>query len=226
MKAIFDTLLYQPILLALAFIYKNIAFADLGVAIIVLTIAIRIVLFPLFYKFAKHQVLMQRIQPHVHRIQREHKDDKEKQAAALMELYREHNINPFGGLGLLLIQFPILIGIYQVILHELTKFDSHLFLGFINLSQKSIPLAVVAAGLQYYYSTLAMPSAHADPKDPSAKVASVMKFAAPALTFVILLSVPAALGVYWATTTALSIGQQFLVNRDIKQRDGKSSGNN
>ncbi len=77
MSDLFNIYLYQPILNVLIFLYQNFSFGDLGIAIIILTIIVRLVLFPVFYKGAKNQALMSALQPHVKKIQLDHKDNKE-----------------------------------------------------------------------------------------------------------------------------------------------------
>lgn len=160
MKSLYHTFLYQPILSALIFIYHSLAFGDLGFAIIILTIAIRIVLFPLFYKGAKQQALMQKIQPKLKEIQEKHKDNKERQAMELMALYKKHKINPFSSILSLVIQIPILIAIYQVLLKEAggAIFDNFLFLGFINLREINLVIAVIAAVAQYIQIKISIPA--------------------------------------------------------------------
>src|SRR5687767_12153083 len=108
MRYLFHELLYQPLFNALVFLYENVTFGDIGIAIILLTIIIRLILYPLFRKSIRNQMLLQRIQPMVKRIQEEHKENREKQAKALLELYREHKVNPFSGILLLFVQLPIL----------------------------------------------------------------------------------------------------------------------
>src|SRR5580692_4740755 len=146
-----------PILNLLIFFYQTIAFHDLGLAIILVTIALRLILYPFFHTGAKQQMLMQRIQPHVKKIQEDHKDDREKQAQALMALYKEHGVNPFSSIILLIIQLPILLALYRIILYELagaativglysfvhapTSINS-MFLGLFNLQAKNIYLVV------------------------------------------------------------------------------------
>ena len=112
----FKTILLNPLFNTLIFLYNTVAFNDLGIAIILLTLLIRLVLFPLFYKSTRNQLLMQRIQPEINKIQHTHKDNKEKQAQAMMELYKKHDVNPFSGFLVLLLQLPVLIAIYQVFL--------------------------------------------------------------------------------------------------------------
>src|SRR3989344_3822569 len=110
----FQTLFYIPFLNALVWLYESASFHDLGIAIILLTFLIRLILLPLFYKGAKDQSLMQKLQPEIKKIQHNHKDDKEKQAQAMMELYRIHKVNPFSGFLMILVQLPVLIGLYRV----------------------------------------------------------------------------------------------------------------
>jgi YidC/Oxa1 family membrane protein insertase len=86
-----------------------------GVAIILLTIAVRVVLLPLTIKQTKSMREMQRIQPELKRIQQKFKNDRQKATEAQMALYKEHGVNPFGGCAPLLLQFPVLIALYWVI---------------------------------------------------------------------------------------------------------------
>src|SRR3989338_7917009 len=112
--AIFNELLHRPLVNLLAFLYEHPAFRDFGVAIIMLTVIIRLVLFPLFHKTAQHQRINQKLQPHIKKIQETHKDNREAQTKAMMALYSEHNINPLTPILLLIVQLPILIALYQV----------------------------------------------------------------------------------------------------------------
>ncbi len=104
MVTLFNTYVYQPILWLLVFIYQNLSFHDLGLAIVILTVLVRLVLLPIFYKGAKDQTIIQKIQPHVKKIQLDHKDDKEKQAKELMALYQKHHVNPFSSILFLIIR--------------------------------------------------------------------------------------------------------------------------
>src|SRR3989344_8878862 len=115
MTYFYDHIIYYPILNALVFLYNTIAFHDLGIAIILLTILVRVILYPLFHKSARHQAISQRLQPEVKKLQELHKHDKKKQTEAIMELHKEHGINPFSGFLLLLVQLPILIALYQIL---------------------------------------------------------------------------------------------------------------
>ena len=107
MANLFHLLLIDPLLALLVFLYTNITFHDLGVAIILLTLIIRLVLYPLFYKSLKQQAVLKRIQPHIQTLQAKHKDDREAQGKALMALYKEHGVNPLMSLALVFVQLPL-----------------------------------------------------------------------------------------------------------------------
>src|SRR3989338_4836791 len=114
MSALFHELLYRPFFNGLILLYEHVTFEDLGLAIILLTIIIRLVLFPLFHKALHHQRLTESLSPEVKRLQELHKDNREAQAKAILDLYRAHKLNPFTPFGLLLVQLPILFALYKV----------------------------------------------------------------------------------------------------------------
>lgn len=217
---LFNTYIYAPILGALVFIYENIAFYDLGIAIIILTIVVRIVLFPIFYKSAKDQTLMQKIQPKIKELQEKYKEDKEAQAKALMALYKEHKLNPFSGFLLILLQLPVFIALFRIFSNGLSGgvFDNIIFLGLIDLSEKSIVLAVLAAGLQYIQGKMTFVSQKGEKNNPAASIGKIMVIVGPAITLAILFSLPSALGVYWVVSTIFSIGQQVFINKKINEK--------
>ena len=220
MGNLFSTYIYEPILAALVFIYNNLAFGDLGIAIILLTVVIRFILLPVFYKSAKDQTLLQKLQPHIKKIQLDHKDDKEKQAKALLELYRTNRLNPFSGIALLIIQLPVFFALFKIFSQgvSLPVFDSTLFFGFINLAERSIGIALIAAILQYFQAKLTLPKGGGKKEQGMSQLASLgktMTVVGPVITFVILFNLPSALGIYWVTSTVFSIIQQFFINKKI-----------
>ena len=224
MSNIFNVVLYQPVFHILVFIYQKISFHDLGFAIVILTAAVRIILFPLFYKSAKHQAVMQKLQPKVKHIQESLKHDKEKQATELLSLYKEHKINPFGSVLLLFVQLPIIIALYQVLLKEISSglFDNFIFLGLIDLRQKSLILTLIATLLQYIQGRLSLPKTQeAKGANPMADMGKMMLYMGPIITLVILQSLPAALGVYWITSTIFTIGRQIIINKKMKEKELK-----
>src|ERR1041385_5619335 len=114
--AIFSTIFYNPLYNGLILLLGLFPFIDVGIAIIIFTIIVKLILFPLSRKSARTQVLMRRYQGELAAIKEKNKGDRQKEAEATMQFYREKKINPFSGIVLLLIQFPILIALYWVFL--------------------------------------------------------------------------------------------------------------
>ncbi|MDP3974942.1 MAG: YidC/Oxa1 family membrane protein insertase [Candidatus Jorgensenbacteria bacterium] len=224
MGNLFHAYIYEPVFAVLVWIYQVVPPHDLGVSIILLTFVVRIVLLPLFWKSAKDQSILQMLQPKVKEVQENHKGDREAQGRALIALYREHRVNPLSGIFFLILQLPVFIALFQIFTRELTNaaFDSTVFLGLINLEEKSIVLAILAAGLQYFQARL-MPTfgtskTNGTNKFDSAKMTKLFGLVVgPAITLVILTSLPSALGLYWVTSTIFSIGQQLVINKTIKR---------
>jgi YidC/Oxa1 family membrane protein insertase len=200
MLNIFNEIIYLPLYNLLIFIYNILPFHDFGVAIIVVTLIIKLALVPLSKKQIESQKKMQDLQPKIKEVQNKHKDDKEKQSRALMELYKEHKTNPFSGCLPMVAQLVFLIAIYRVffnISQAGLKVDSaglysfvsnpgqisHTFLGMIDLTSvinlgqltlSSIPhllLVVLAAGAQYLQTKMMMT------KQPKAKTGKQADFA-------------------------------------------------
>lgn len=227
----FNTLLVQPLFNALVFLYQYVAFQDLGMAIILLTIIIRIILYPLFYKSFHNQAVIQRISPTIQKIQQEHKNNKEEQAKALLDLYKSHKVNPFSGFLLIIVQLPILIALYKVFLSGISPDTlqnlysfiippqeiNHFFLNLIDLSKESIIIVILAAVFQYLHGKKMLPKNKAvDSKAaPAAKIAKQMIWMGPILTVVILFNLPSAVGLYWMTTSAFSLLQQVYINKKV-----------
>ncbi|MDE2001193.1 MAG: membrane protein insertase YidC [Patescibacteria group bacterium] len=226
----FQALFYTPFLNALIVLYNTVAFHDLGVAIILLTLVIRLIFLPLFYSGARNQSIIQKLQPEIKKIQNHHKDDKEKQAQAMMELYRTHNVNPFSGFLMLLIQLPVLIGIYRVFLGGITpealtnlysfvSAPAHLnatFLHLIDLQKPSILMVILAAAAQYYQGKLSLPKLEPGQELSSAEqIGRQMIFMGPVITVVILGTLPAAIGLYWLVTSVFTVIQQIYINRTL-----------
>jgi len=232
MSSLFHIILYQPLFNALIFLYNTITFHDLGIAIILLTILVRLILYPVFYKSIKNQTLMQKLQPEIQKIQHDHKDNKEKQAQALMALYRQHKVNPFAGFFLLFIQLPILIALYRVFLNGFKPEDfsnlynfihapeaiNHLFLGLIDLKNRSILMVGLAAIAQYLQSRLTLPKRlEKDQENVASRISRQMIYVGPLLTTLVLYPLPAAIGLYWLTTSAFSLIQQIIINKKLNQ---------
>ncbi len=219
MSALFNNYIYKPLFDLLLYIYNNFSFGDLGIAIIILTILVRLVLLPLFYKGAKDQAIMQKIAPKLKEIQEKHKHEKEKQVQATMALYKEHRVNPFSSFGILILQLPILFGLFKIFNDIKNIPDVNLlFLGFINLTGRNFVLVVIAALFQYWQSRLMMPKTKKSLKNlsPQEMMAKQMVFLGPLLTIMFLSFLPSAIGLYWLTTSVFSVIQQVIINKRLK----------
>jgi YidC/Oxa1 family membrane protein insertase len=229
----FKVILYQPLFNALVLLYMYLPGRDFGLAVIVLTVLIRLILYPSMVSSLRSQKALTEIQPKLQAIQQKYKDDKEKQTKEMMALYQQEKINPFGGCLPLLIQLPILIALYRVFWRGLNP-DSmqHLysfipnpgtinpsFLGLIDLSSASLILAVLAGIVQFVQSKMMMPAMpKQQSQDQMAQVSEMMQkqmlHFLPVFTVFILWKLPAALGLYWIVTGLFSIWQQYLINKE------------
>ncbi|HEX5447795.1 MAG TPA: YidC/Oxa1 family membrane protein insertase [Candidatus Saccharimonadales bacterium] len=161
---IFTTIIVQPIFNLLVFIYAILPGHNFGLAIIIFTILIRLLLWPLVKKQLRHAKAMRELQPEIKKIKQAAKGDRQKESQMTMELYKEREINPFASLGILIVQLPILIGLYsglnriikdphelitfsysgllhlswmQTLAHNIHRFDDSL-LGVVNLTKTAV----------------------------------------------------------------------------------------
>ena len=232
MAAAYNAIFFEPLLNILIFLYNTIAFEDLGLAIILLTLFVRFVLYPVFHKSVRHQAIMQRLQPQVKKIQDQYPTSKQKQGEAMMALYRENKVNPFSGILLLIVQLPILIALFQIFrnildpatldaVYSFVQTPLHIntnFLGseLIPLEERNIVIVALAALTQYFQGRLSLPKIEKSRTLTQAeKVGRQMVYIAPGMTLVILYNLPAAIGLYWLTTALFSIVQQKIVNRKL-----------
>lgn len=109
----FTTLIVQPIFNLLVFIYALLPGHNFGLAIIIFTIVVRLLMWPLVKKQLHHAKAMRELQPEIKRIKKETKGNRQKESMMIMELYKEREINPFASIGLLLVQLPIFIALYS-----------------------------------------------------------------------------------------------------------------
>ena len=230
---LYNEVLYRPLFNGLVFLYNLLPGQDFGIAIIVLTIVIRLLMYPLFQKSIKSQKELAALQPKLKEIQKKYSKDKEKQAQAVMELYKQHKINPMSGCLPLLIQLPILIAFFQVLrtgldpqrLNGLYSFVANpgvinpIFLGVIDLSGRSAVLAVLAGIAQFIQTKMSAPQAPATKTGPekfdfTKMMSNQMLYLMPLFTVIIGLQLPAGLPLYFFVSTLFGIIQQYLTTRD------------
>ncbi len=246
----FNAIIYQPIYNLLIFLYSILG-NDLGLAIIALTVIIKLLFIPLSKKQITSQKELQKVQPKIKELQVKYKNDKETQSKEMMKLYKEHKINPAAGCLPLIIQMVVFITMYRIIrnltqvddfqvhLESLYSFVSHsenvgrMFLGFLDLSKtKNYFLAIVTAAFQYYQikmmqqknektKTVAEPKKDGSP-DMAAMMSKQMLIVIPMMTLFMGIQFPAGLALYWLTSTLFTIAQQWVVmNKDEKDIENK-----
>ena len=231
-----NTLLVHPLITMLVLVYGW--FRDFGIAIVAVTVGIRLLLYPLFVAQIRSQRVMQEIGPAMNEIRAKYGKDRQKVTEEQMKLYKERGYNPASGCLPLIAQMPILFAMYAAFLQapDLTG-DSlrGILWGFVpnpvplgeklDLTANWLPwitgglgqpdpwfiLPVLAGATQLVSSVMAMPYGQKASTDPQAKMMQSMAYYFPLITVVIAWGLPAGLAVYWVATTVFQIGQQYVV---------------
>lgn len=241
---IWTALLYKPLLNVLAFLVSIMPGGDLGLAVVILTIIVKIALSPLSRKSIESQRKMNLLAPEMDKIKKSGKN-KEEQAKLTFELYKKHKTNPFSGCLLIIIQIPIIFALYYVF-YKGIKFDEGLlysfiktpenvsmhFLGILNIGQKSLILAILA-GVSQYFQAHYMPKPPKKETDPNSfqdnfakSMQLQMKYIFPFMVAFIAYSVSGAVALYWITSNIYSIGQQIKINKkNLGLDEGKNNEN-
>lgn len=272
--SLFDTLIVQPIFNLLALIYGLLPGSDFGISLILFTIIVRLLMWPLVRKQLHQTKLIRALQPELKKIKSKAKGNKQQEAQLMMELYRERGVKPFSSIGLLLLQLPIFIALYSVIQIITTNRDEiaaftyqwveqlqpiatiinnrdHSFdttlLGLVDLAKiglsneglywPAILIAVLAAGLQYVQSRQITPRPETNKKlrdifkesaagkdvdqsEMSAIMSHRMIVMFPFITFIVGIYLPGALVLYFATSSAVAVIQQyFLLKEDVEEME-------
>ena len=240
----FTTLIFQPLYNLLVMAY--VAVPDIGVAIIALTVGIRLLLMPLTKKSIESQKKMQEVQPELKKIQEKYKHDKQLQGQKVMQFYKEKKVNPAGGCLPMIVQMIFLIALYRVfmlglnsahtseLIYSFVKDPGNLnpiAFGFFDLSQPNIILAGITAVAQYFQEKMMLAKKKAeDKKNPKKKdlkkkdepdfgtmMQQQMVYMGPILTIVIGIKFAAGLILYWLITTIFMIIQQWFVIQNDKK---------
>jgi len=192
----------------IAWIHAHITLGNWGLAIVVLTIGLRIGLFPLTWKQIQSTIAMRKLKPEIDVLNAKFKDDAQAKNLAMMELWRKHKVNPLGGCLPQLAQMPIWFALYAT-LQTAVEFYHTQFLWFSDLSAPDkyyvLPVVLGAAGL---VQQRIVPMQGVDPVQQK-----MMTWLMPIIFTVMMLFLPAALGVYMLTNSVLGITQQLAVEK-------------
>lgn len=218
----------------------NITMGDIGFAVIILTIFVRLVLFPLSKKSVRSQIMMKHIAPLLAQLKKDY-PNKEEQAKKTFELYKQYKVNPFSGCLFVLIQLPIIFALYYVFYKGLDFGDvehlysfvnmpiniNEMFLGFVNVNTNhNIVLALLAGITQFVQGYLASPikDKNAEEKDKKDKtfqeqmadsMAINIKYILPVFITFIAFKLSAAIAIYWVTSNLCTILQEWYVRKTI-----------
>ncbi|OGZ60978.1 MAG: hypothetical protein A2919_00545 [Candidatus Spechtbacteria bacterium RIFCSPLOWO2_01_FULL_43_12] len=231
---LFNNLIFEPLLNFLIVTVNLVPGHSLGLSIIIVTVLIRLVLYPLSHKALVSQRKLFALSPEIKKIQEKLKEDKQAQSKAVMELYKKEGINPLAGCVPFLIQLPFIFGLYRVFLSELTPGSLPPLYSFVSapqnisasflsmsLTEPSIFLALSAAISQFFLSKFMfsrrkdMGISSGKKNDFQSMMGKQMMYVLPVVTFFIAQSFPAGLALYWVTTTLFSFGEQYIINKKI-----------
>lgn len=205
------TFFAKPMFLLLDFLHSYVG--NWGWAIILLTLIVRIVLYPLSYKGMVGMQKLKELAPKMKEIQEKYKGDNQKLQIHMMELYKKHGANPMGGCLPLILQIPVFFAIYRVLYNavELKSAEWILWINDLSVMDPYFVLPILM-GISMYLHQVFTPSAITDPTQ-----AKIFKFL-PVVFTLFLITFPAGLVLYWTVSNIFSIIQQLLINKMLARK--------
>ncbi|MDD2272235.1 MAG: membrane protein insertase YidC [Desulfuromonadaceae bacterium] len=202
------TVIAKPLLYSLKFFYRYVG--NYGIAIIIITVILKAFFFPLTHKSYKSMKGMQKIQPEMAKLREKFKDDKDSMNKAVMELYREHKVNPMGGCLPMVVQIPVFFALYKSLMFSIELRHAPFFFWITDLADKD-PYYVtpVIMGITMFLQQKMTPS-NMDPMQQK------MMLALPVVFTFMFLSFPSGLVLYWLVNNVLTIGQQMYINKTVE----------
>ncbi len=237
MKEFFTALLYRPLYNLLIALVALMPHHDFGLAILAITIVIRLILHPFSAVALRSQRLMQQLQPKLTELKEKHKDDKQAFTQATMELYKNNKVSPFSSCLPLLLQLPVLLALYWVLRAGLKEVDptmlyhftpypkmfSSLAFGFLDLNKVSYVIAVLAGAAQFVQTKMLQvppPLVNTNGSKDEQMMVNMNKqmlYLMPVMTIIIGIKLPAGLTLYWLFSTLLTAAQQWYIFRNLEK---------
>lgn len=240
-SSLFHGLFYDPLYNLLVFIIQHIPGGDVGLATIIVTCIVKIVLFPLSKQATKTQLKMKVLEPELAKIKEQYGSNREEFGRKTLEFYRNNQLNPFASFFLILLQLPVIIALAYIFISgglpeiktdilysfiQVPAIITTLFLGIIDVGGRSVLLSIFAGLAQFVQIRLSVP-AYTPPSNPSknpsfsddlAKSMNVqMRYVMPIIMFFVCLSVSGAVALYWITGSLFTIGQELYFRKTIKK---------
>ncbi|MEK7515858.1 MAG: YidC/Oxa1 family membrane protein insertase [Patescibacteria group bacterium] len=230
----FNAVFYDPIYNSLVALVALVPGSDVGIAVVLVTVVIRLILLPFSLSAARTQRAMKILEPKLKELKEKHKGNKEKEALGTLALYKEARVNPFASILTVFIQIPVLLALYFVFYYEpfpainamrLYAFTpvpdtaSLEFLGLISVAGKSVILAFLAGITQFYQAHLALsgtmkPSDTKSMQNDFQKVMGMqLKYVFPFIIAAISYSTSGAIALYFITTNIAGAFQEIYVRR-------------
>lgn len=243
MATLWNSIFYQPIYNALIFIINHVTFGDVGFAIILLTIIVKLILSPLTRKSIRSQILMKKMEPELKQIKKDY-PNKEEQAKKTFELYKKNGTNPFSGCLVILLQLPVIFALYYVFYKGLAIDDKLVysfinipkemftnFLGLIEMDSKSIVLGILAGVTQFIQGYLStpikpkieiikageMPAKKTFQEELSDSMQMNVRYILPVFIAFIAWKISAAVALYWITSNIFTIAQEWYIRRQLEK---------
>lgn len=241
-SSIWHNFFFDPVYNSLIFFVDVIPGGDVGLAIAATVVFIKIIILPLSIKVTRMQAVMRELDPKIKEIKKEI-TDRQEQARAMMDLYKEAKINPFASIFLLFIQFPVIIALYLSVMNgggvALPEINSALLYSFIpvpenpsmlmfgvfDITLKSLPLALLAGATQFLHTYLSMPALApreegAEPnlkEDFARSMQMQMRYVMPIIIVAVAYTLSAAIALYFTVSNLMAIAQEFVVRRHRTQ---------
>lgn len=202
------TAIAKPMLYSLKFFYKYVG--NYGVAIIIITIILKIIFFPLTHKSYKSMKEMSKLQPKMAALKEKYKNDRDAMNRAVMELYREHKVNPLGGCLPMLVQIPVFFALYKALMFSIELRHAPFMFWITDLSVKDpyYVTPVIMGATMFIQQKLT-------PSNMDEMQQKIMLFL-PLIFIFMFLSFPAGLVLYWLVNNILTIAQQLYINKLTK----------
>lgn len=235
---IWHSFFFDPVYNTLVFFIDTLPGGDVGLAIVLTIIVIKLVILPLSIKVTKMQAIMRELEPKMKAL-KERITDRQEQARAMMDLYAEAKINPFANIFLLFIQFPVVIALYLAVVNgggmALPAINTELLYSFIpnpgtvsmlmfgvfDIAMKSLPLALLAGLTQFIHVHLSMPApaAKADGEKPNFKEEFArsmnvqMRYVMPVIIVFVAYTFSAAIALYFTVSNCMAIATEMVVKK-------------
>ena len=231
---IYHSYIFNPLYNGLVFLIDVFPWMDAGIAVIVFTIIVRLLLFPISKKSIITQVRMKQIEPELAKIREKTGNDKQAQALQTMALYKERGVSPFSSFFLLFLQLPIIYALYSIFIHsglpEVNKeilygfvsvpvINMH-FLGLIDIGIRNIPLSIIAGisqFLQLHFSpatrSVDYKKGASNPADIAQNMTRNLKYFFPIMVFLISYKISSVVALYWTVSSLFTVAQELYVRK-------------